>query len=145
MGSQIDLDQGGTFRETVATYMGPSVGWIYAPARSVLNITAAGTYAINASTTLITINTTAAVILTLPTAKNPPVPPVALPGPYVKSVISIVDQSGAPNVTINPFSVAETVMGLASIKLLTPYGSYALRPGGGGTGGGSTGLWTAAQ
>jgi hypothetical protein len=143
MGSQSDLDQGGTVRETVATYMGPSVGWIYAPARSVLQIAVAGTFVILASTTLVTINTAGAVILTLPTALNPTVPAGAQPGPYVKSIITIVDIGGAPNILIEPFSGAETIMGLASIKLLTPYGSYSLRPGGGGAG--AAGTWTAAQ
>lgn len=139
MPSQLDLDMGGTSRETVLTYLGPSVGWVNAPARSVLTITAAGTYAVLNSTTLVLINTTAAVTLTLPTALNPSVVAGAQPGPYVKSIITIVDIAGAPNVTIDPISVAETIMGLASIKLATAYGSYSLRPDNTLKG------WTAAQ
>jgi hypothetical protein len=139
MGSQTDLDQGGTFREWVRTWMGPSVGWVMAPARSVLKITAAGTYVLNLSTTLVIIDTVAAVVLTLPSALDAGVPANTLPGPYVKSILTIVDIFGAPNVTIDPISVAETIMGLPSIQLLTAYGSYSLRPDNTLKG------WTAAQ
>ena len=83
MTSQLDLDQGGTFREWVRTFMGPSVGWVMAPARNVLTITAAGTYAVLNSTTLILVNTIAAVVIELPSALNPTVPAGAQPGPYV--------------------------------------------------------------
>src|SRR5208282_3757608 len=139
MASQLDLDQGGTFREWVRTYLGPSIGWIMAPARNVLTITAAGTYNLLPSTTLVVINTTGAVIVILPTAIDPLVPAGALPGPYVKSIITIVDIDGTPNITIRPASIAETVMGLASIPLTTPYGSFSLSPS-------STLMgWTAAQ
>lgn len=139
MTSQTDLDQGGTFREWVNTYMGPSVGWVRAPARSVLTITATGTYALNLSTTLVVIDTTAAVTLTMPSAKDASVPAGAQPGPYVKAIVNIVDISGAPAVTIDPISGAETIMGLVSITLNTPYGSYSLRPDNTFSG------WTAAQ
>ncbi|MGC1615821.1 MAG: hypothetical protein WA736_14140 [Candidatus Acidiferrum sp.] len=139
MASQQDLDQGGTFREWVNTYMGPSVGWVRTPARSVLKITAAGTYPLNLSTTLVIVDTTAAVIITMPSALDPTIPAGALPGPYVKSIITIVDIAGAPNVTINPISGAETIMGLSSITLKTAYGSYSLRPDNTLAG------WTAAQ
>jgi hypothetical protein len=139
MASQQDLDQGGTFRETVRTYMGPSVGWVIAPARNVLSITVAGSYILNLSTTLVIINTTGAVTVTLPSALDPSVPAGALPGGYVKAIVTIVDIAGTPNVTIDPISGAETIMGLASIKLATPYGSYSLRPDNTFKG------WTAAQ
>ena len=139
MPSQQDLDQGGTFREWVDTYMGPSVGWVHAPARSILKITTAGTYALNLSTTLVIVDTTAAVTITMPSALDPTIPAGALPGPYVKSIITIVDIAGTPNVTINPISGAETIMGLASITLKTAYGSYSLQPNSTFAG------WTAAQ
>jgi hypothetical protein len=139
VGSQLDLDQGGTFREWVRTWMGPSVGWVMAPARNVVSINAAGTVTLLVGVTLVIINTNAAVVILLPSALDPTIPAVGLPGPYVKSVVNIVDISGAPNVTIKPASVAETVMGLASIALGTAYGSYALRPDNTFKG------WTAAQ
>lgn len=139
MASQTDLDQGGTFREWVNTYMGPSVGWVRSPARSVLTVTAAGTFALNLSTTLVIINTTSAVTVKMPSAKDASVPAGAQPGLYVKAIVNIVDISGAPNVTIDPISVAETIMGLTSIPLKTAYGSYSLRPDNTFSG------WTAAQ
>ena len=139
MGSQTDLDQGGTFREWVNTYMGPTVGWQRVPARSVLTLTAAGTYALNLSTTLVIVNTTAAVTITMPSAKDASVPAGAQPGLYVKSIINIVDISGAPNATIDPISGAETIMGLTSISLKVSYGSFSLRPDNTFSG------WTAAQ
>lgn len=138
MGSQTDLDQGGTFREWVRTFMGPSVGWVMAPARSVLSITAVGAYTINLSTTLVIINTAAAVTLTMPSALNADIPAGAMPGPYVKAIVTIVDISGAPNVTIDA-AVDQTIMGLVSIPLITAYGSYSLRPDNAFAG------WTAAQ
>ena len=139
MASQLDLDQGGTFREWVRTYLGPSIGWVMAPARNVLSITAAGTYTLLNSTTLVIIDTTAAVTVKLPSALDPSVPAGALPGPYVKSIVTIVDIAGAPNCTIDPASGAETIMSLASIALTTPYGSFSLRPDNTLKG------WTAAQ
>jgi hypothetical protein len=139
MSSQLDLDQGGTFREWVRTYMGPTVGWVQAPARNVLTITAAGIYPINLSTTLVIINTTGEVVITLPSALNAKVFASTLPGTYIKSIITIVDISGAPSVTIDPISGAETIMGLISIPLATAYGSYSLRPDNAFSG------WTAAQ
>lgn len=139
MASQTDIDQGGTFREWVRTYMGPSVGWVMAPGRNVLNVTAAGAFTIIQGCTLVIVNTTGAVTLKMPSAIDPTVPAGALPGPYVKSIITIVDIGGAPNVTIDPASIAETIMGLASISLATPYGSYSLRPDNTFKG------WTAAQ
>lgn len=139
MASQQDLDQGGTFREWVRTFMGPSIGWVMAPARNVLPITAAGTYTLLNSTTLVIINTTAAVTIVMPSALDPSVPAGVLPGPYVKSIITIVDISGAPAATIEPASGAETIMGRASIPLTTAYGSFSLRPDNTLKG------WTAAQ
>lgn len=138
MPSQTDLDQGGTFREWVRTFMGPSVGWVMAPVRSVLTITAAGAYIINLSTTLVIINTTAAVTLTMPSALNADIPAGAMPGSYVKAIVTIVDIGGAPNVIIDA-AVGQTIMGLASIDLFTAYGSYSLRPDNTFAG------WTAAQ
>lgn len=139
MASQTDLDQGGTFREWVRIYMGPSVGWIMAPARNVLDITAAGAYTIIQGCTLVIINTIGAVTLTMPSAINPTVSAGVLPGPYVKNIITIVDIAGTPNVTIDPASGAESIMGLGSIHLGVAYGSFSLRPDNVLKG------WTAAQ
>lgn len=134
MGSQQDLDQGGTAREWVSTYMGPSVGWQRAPRRNVLRVTAAGTYAINYSTSLVEVSVAGAVVIILPSAIDPTVAAGVLPGNYVKSPITIVDIGGnaaAFPITIQPFSVAENIMGLSSpnfITVNTNYGGYCLYP-----------------
>lgn len=107
--------------------MGASVGWLWAPARTTFPISVAGTYTIVTGTTLVVVSTTGAVIINLPSAKNPVVPAIAQPGPYVGSIISVVDIAGTPNVTINP-AVGETIMGLSTVVLATPYGNLSLRP-----------------
>lgn len=128
MPSQLDLDQGGTNREWVQTYMGPSVGWVSLPGRNLLEITAPGTYSIDYSTNLVHINTTGAVVLNLPAATNPTtVPAGAQPGRFGKSSIGIVDISGAPNVTINPVG-GETILNQASLGLHTAYAGFILYP-----------------
>ena len=129
MGSQQDLDQGGTSREWVNTYLGPTVGWVRSPVRSVLLITAGGTYTLNLSTTLAIINTTAAVTIILPSAKDSTIAGASavLPGVSIKNIVTIVDIGGTPLITIQP-AATETIMGIANITLNTAYGSYALRP-----------------
>ena len=132
MGSQTDLDQGGTNRQYVKQYLGPSVGWLVtpAPAASILAITAAGTYTVDRSVTLITVNVAGAVTLNLPAAHTPSVGPQAQPGLFVQNPITIVDIGG--NATANPITInpngAETIMGLATISLSVNYGGYTLKP-----------------
>ncbi len=132
MGSQTDLDQGGTSRQFVRQYLGPSVGWVTvpAPAASILAITAAGTYDINPSTTLVTINIAGAVILNLPKAHTPSAGAQAQSGLFVQQPIVIIDTGGNANahpITIMP-NGAETIMGLVSITLNSNYGGYTLKP-----------------
>ena len=43
MASQTDLDQGGSFRQYVRRFLGPSVGWVFSPDDNVLDVTAGGT------------------------------------------------------------------------------------------------------
>lgn len=131
MSSQTDLDQGGTNRQWVRTYMGPSVGWIYVPLQNVLLITAAGTYAIDPSTSLVEVNVVGAVTVTLPSAANPSAGAQALPALFAKNPITIVDVGGHANanpITINPASVSDTIMGLASIQIGVDYGGFTLLP-----------------
>ena len=132
MGSQTDLDQGGTNRQYVRQYLGPSAGWVTtpAPAASILAITAAGTYNVDPSTTLVTVKIAGAVILNLPAAHTPASGPQAQPGLFVQSPITIVDIGGfaaAHPITINPHG-SETIMGLASISLNVNYGGFTLKP-----------------
>src|SRR5277367_2896530 len=138
MTSQIDLDQGGTFRQWVREYLGPSVGWVTVPASNVLSITAAGTYALNLSTTLVEVNVAGAVTITLPSAQGTSslggtggTTDSTNPGVAAKYPITIVDIGGhaaANPITIQPISGGETIMGLASISLSVNYGGYTLQP-----------------
>lgn len=132
MGSQMDLDQGGTARQWVRTYMGPSVGWQYLPGLNPLpTITAAGTYTLSPDTTLVQVNCAGAVIIILPTAIDPKVPAINQAQLFAKKPITIVDIGGfaqANPITINPTSVAENIMGLPSIQITVNYGAYTLNP-----------------
>lgn len=130
MASQKDLDQGGTNRAWVRTYLGPSVGWIWVPANNVLPLTAAGTYTIDPSTSLVTVNVAGAVVIILPSAILP-ASAQAQPGLFAQNPITIVDiggQATAHPITIQPASSAENIMNLASISLSVNYGGYTLAP-----------------
>lgn len=130
MTSQTDLDQGGTYRTFLTTFLGPTVGWVSLPANNILPITAAGTYAIAPDTTLITVNVAGSVTLTLPSCVQPTVPAGAQPGLFGNLPITIVDIGGnaqAHPITINPQG-GQTIMGLSTLSLATNYGSYTLIP-----------------
>lgn len=131
MPSQTDLDMGGTSREWARVYRGPSVGYIWVPQRNVLSITAAGTYVLDPSTSLVEVNVAGAVTITLPSAVVPPVGPQAQPGLFAQNPIIIVDIGG--NAQANPITIQrnnsnENIMGLASIQITTNYGGYTLTP-----------------
>jgi len=132
MPSQTDLDQGGTSRQWVRTYLGPSVGWVQLPGLNPIpTITAAGTYTLAADTTLVQVNVAGAVTIILPSAINPSVPAGAQPGLYAKKPITIVDiggNAGAFPITIEPASNTENILGLASIQIAVNYGGYTLSP-----------------
>ena len=131
MGSQLDLDQGGTFREGQKLYLGPSVGWVQAYARNVLPVTVGGTTTVLVGTTLIPVNFAGLVSIQLPSAlASANTPANSLPGPSVAQLVTVVDILGhadTNNITLLPFGT-ETIMGLASIAITTPFGSYTLRP-----------------
>jgi hypothetical protein len=131
MGSQTDLDQGGTLRQWVRSYMGPSVGWQYVPLQNVLLITTAGTYAIDPSTSLVEVNVAGAVTITLPSAVTPPAGAMAQPQLFAQNPITIVDIGGhaqANPIIIQRNNANESIMGLASIPLSVNYGGYTLQP-----------------
>ncbi len=128
MGSQLDLDQGGTFRQYQNVWLGPSLGWQTVPQEAVFPITAIGTYAISRGTNLITINANANVTINLPSSKAGL--PGPLPGQWYLTPISIVDIGGfasANTYIINPFG-AELISGLASIRLASNFGAFLLKP-----------------
>ena len=132
MGSQKDLDQGGTFREWVRTYLGPSVGWVYLPASNILSIIAGGTTTVALGNSLVIVNVNAAVTLILPTTIHPSVPAGVQPYPFSNVPITMVDVGGyasaANPIILNPASGAETIMGLASIQITASFGAVSLRP-----------------
>ena len=132
MTSQTDLDQGGTARQWVRTYMGPSVGWVYLPGLNPLpTIVAAGTYIIQPDTTLVQVNCAGAVTVMLPTAIDPTVPAINQGALFAKKPVTVVDIGGfaaAHPITIKPASVAETIMNLTQIQITTNYGAFTLNP-----------------
>lgn len=132
MPSQTDLDEGGTSREWVQTYMGPSIGMVWAPRRNPLaKITAAGTYVLDWSTNLVEVSVAGAVVIILPSAIDPSVPAGVLPGRFVKASITICDIGGFAldnPITIQPASIAETIVNLPQIQIDSNYGQYVLSP-----------------
>ena len=131
MPSQLDLDQGGTFREWTKLYLGPSIGWIYVPGNVLLPIRAAGVYTLLTGTSVVTVDVAGSVTIILPTAVAPGVPAGVLPGRFAYTPITIVDVGGnaaAHPITIQPASVSEDIMGLPSISISVDYGSFTLDP-----------------
>lgn len=132
MPSQTDFDQGGTSRQWVRTYLGPSVGWVYLPGLNPLPlITAAGTYVLQPDTTLVQVNVAGAVIITLPSAIEPKVSAGVQPALFAKKPVTIVDIGGfanGHNIVINPASPAENIVGLPTISITTNYGGFTLSP-----------------
>jgi hypothetical protein len=130
MSSQTDLDQGGTFRQWVKMFMGPSVGWLSVPVDAVLDITATGTYTIARGTSLILLNVDANVTLNLPSSRASPQGPQAIPGQWVINPVTIVDIGGFASTRtyrIVP-NGAETISGLASVDLASDRGTIILNP-----------------
>lgn len=132
MGSQLDLDQGGTFRQWQKVWMGPSVGWLNMPFQSILTISAAGTYNLLRWTNLIKIKAiTGTINLNLPSSLAANQGPQALPGTWVYNPVIICDlggqAGGAATVNINP-NGSEQISGLNQVQLATPYGTVLLEP-----------------
>lgn len=131
MGSQTDLDQGGTSRQWVRTYMGPTVGWVMLPGRNGLFIGTAGTYQLQPDTSQVAVFCAGLVTIKLPTCLYPSVPASTQPALFSDLAINITDIGGfatAFPITIQPFSVAETIMGLAQVQITSAFGSFILSP-----------------
>jgi hypothetical protein len=110
--------------------MGPTVGWINVPNLNKLIITAGGTYPLDPSTSLVEVNTTGSVTITLPSCANPG-QSLSQQGLFAKNPITIVDIGGnaqAHPITIQRNNSGESIMGLASIALSANYGGYTLTP-----------------
>ena len=130
MGSQTDLDQGGTFRQYVRRWLGPSVGWVLSPDDNVLPITAAGTFAPVLNTTLVTVSVNGAVTINLPDCYKGLIPAGALPGKFLALPLTLVDIGGfaaAHPVVINA-PAGRTIMGLTTISIANAYGAFTLLP-----------------
>lgn len=130
MSSQLDLDQGGTDREWERVYRGHGVGYIWMPKRNLFPITAAGTFNLFNSTSLVEVNVAGAVTIVLPTALTPAAGPQARPGDFARNPITIVDVGGhalANPITIQAFG-SENIVGLASIQITSNYGAFTLNP-----------------
>lgn len=132
MGSQLDLDQGGTFRQYSRIWSGPSVGWQTMPIQAILDIKAAGTTALQRWTNLVKLKVSAGVVnIDLPSSKATPQGPQAIPGQWVYNPVVIVDLSGQAGLatTVNVFAFgSELISGLAEIQLAVPYGTLLLEP-----------------
>lgn len=130
MGSQTDLDQGGTFRQWKRVYLGPSVGWTYAPDQNEWSIILAGVTTIYAGTNLVKVNVAGLVSVQLFSSLNPSVPAGVAPGTFVVSPLTVIDLGGhatAFPITILP-AAGELIAGLASLQISADYGAFTLFP-----------------
>lgn len=137
MTSQIDLDQGGTFRTWLRQYLGPSVGWVLLPVQNIFPINAPGTYILAPDVTFVPVNVVGTVTIILPSSRIPAVPAGVQPGLFGNLPITIIDVGGngsAHPITIDP-NPADTIMGLSSIQITTNYGGFTLSP--------NSGVWNA--
>ena len=127
MGSQSDLDQGGTTRFLQRQYLGPSLGWIDA-VDAILRINNAGTTLVQLGSSVITVNTGGLVTIQLPAFKNTN---PALRGQIRDIPLVIVDiggfASGANPITILAAS-GETISGLTQVQITSAYGAVILQP-----------------
>jgi hypothetical protein len=142
--SQLDLDQGGTIRQTHKVYLGPSVGWVEASWEWVLNVTAGGTTTVALGNNLILVNFNGTVTIQLPSLKASAAGVQAIPRQFLILPITISDIGGfaAPGTPINilPFG-SELISGTFNntttiLKLTSAYGAIVIRPdiiNGGGT------------
>ena len=132
MGSQTDYDQGGTPRQFVRRWLGPSVGWVNSPDSNQVGILSAGTTSVVIGTTLVKVAVAGLVTVQLPKTLIPAVPAGVLPGDYLYLPMTIGDfggYAGNPSayITILPFA-GERIDGLTSLTISSFYGSYTIIP-----------------
>lgn len=131
MASQLDLDQGGSFRQYVRRWLGPSVGWVNSPDDNVVSITVGGTTTLLVGTTLVPISFNGNVTVQLPSSKQFTVAGV-IPGRSLALPLTVVDIAGFVDgvtilYTILPFGT-EKIMGLNLVQIASPYGAFVLLP-----------------
>jgi len=132
MPSQLDLDMGGSFRQYVRRWLGPSIGWVNSPDDNVVPITVGGTTTLLVGTTLVPISFNGNVTVQLPSSKQAVVAAGAQPGLSLALPLTVVDIAGHVDgatilYTILPFGT-EKIMGLNSIQIASPYGAFVLLP-----------------
>jgi hypothetical protein len=131
MPSQADLDQGGTYRQWVKRFLGPSVGWVWTPSTNQISIGVGGTTTITLGTTLVSVQFNGAVTIQLPSTQPNSATAGAAPGQNLRLPITIVDVGGfvsdAQPIKILPFG-AETIMGMTEVDITSPFGAISLAP-----------------
>jgi hypothetical protein len=130
MSSQLDLDQGGTFRQIDRVWMGPSVGWQTQLKVAIQNITAAGSYNLVRGTSLIKLYPNGAVTLNLPSSLASLAGAQAIPGEFVITPVTIVDIGGFAGSVLYRIVPHDTelISGLTFVDLASPRGSIILEP-----------------
>ena len=121
-----DLDQGGTFRQWVNGFLGPTVGWLRLQAMNVLQVTSGLTVVVQPGVTLVAVNVAGTMSVYLPSV----IPALGVPSSFPRRPLTIVDtggNAGSFTILIIPFT-GETIMGLPSIPIQTAYGAYTLIP-----------------
>lgn len=131
MTSVTDLDQGGTFREWVRTYLGPSVGWVMFQQAATTVVKTGGVTTIDLSVRVVQVNFNGSVTIQLPSSIVPPstIPAITIqPGSLIPEVY-ISDVGGfaqANPITILPFG-SELIFGAALVQITSNYGGYSLK------------------
>lgn len=129
MTSQLDLDQGGTFRQLKRVYLGPSVGWVQYPDIAILRVTTGGVIQISRGTTVVMVAFNGAVTIALPPARATPVGAQVIPMQFAITPTIIMDVG--PFASAQPFTITPgdgTIDGLASINIASDYGVRILQP-----------------
>lgn len=131
MPSATDLDQGGTFREWVRTYLGPSVGWVMFQQASTLVVSSGGITTLSLSVTVVQVNFNGSVTLQLPSSIVPPssIPAITIQPSNLLPIMSISDIGGfaaANPITILP-AAGELIFGQSVIQIVSNFGGYSIK------------------
>lgn len=131
MPSATDLDQGGTFREWVNTYLGPSIGWVRFQQASTTVVTSGGVTTVDLSVNVVQVNFNGSVTIQLPSSVVPPnnTPTITIQPSRLLPVMSISDIGGfaqANPITILP-AVGELIFGQSVVQITSNFGGYSIK------------------